>query len=64
MLFCYKEALGSHHLSLQKENIYKTNNQWPMEFHWPLTKAKENKLRIFERKALRRIYGPAKDNCI
>jgi hypothetical protein len=29
--------------------------------NWTLTKGEEEKLRIFERKVLRRIYGPTRE---
>jgi hypothetical protein len=66
---CYyalKKQLGSHYLSLQtKCKLYKTLLR-PIILYgsesWALTKTEENKLKIFERNILRKIYGLVNEN--
>jgi hypothetical protein len=66
---CYhgmQKQLRSHFLNKKtKIKLYKTL-LWPILLYgsksWALTKCDENKLRIFERKILRKIYSSTNDN--
>jgi hypothetical protein len=61
-----KKQLVSHYLSLQTKCVlYKTLLR-PIILYgsesWALTKTEENKLKISERKILRKIYDPISEN--
>ncbi|KDR19558.1 hypothetical protein L798_06356 [Zootermopsis nevadensis] len=62
MLPWTKKQLRSRHLTLKTKCIlYKTLLRPVLLYgseSWALTKGHENKLRVFERKILRKIYGP------
>jgi hypothetical protein len=63
-----KKQVSSRYLGRQtKYALYKALGR-PMLIYgsasWPLTRKDENMLRIFERRTLRRIYGPIKEKGI
>lgn len=64
--FGLKKQLSSQYFTLQtKTKIYKTILRPIITYgseSWTLTKLQENKLKIFERKILRRIFGPICEN--
>jgi hypothetical protein len=63
-----KKQLKSHLLSTQTEiKLYKTLIRPVLMYgceSWSLTKNEENKIILFERKILRKIYGPTNDNAV
>jgi hypothetical protein len=66
--YSLKKQLSSRYLGRQtKCTLYKTLVRPILTYgseSWPLTRKDVNILRIFERRILRRIYGPVKENDI